>query len=63
VIARPRPHLGRPESGDSAVQSAHVLGRERKEVGVDPLYAEAAHDSQCDAAEWDAVTEGGDQPA
>jgi len=32
-----------------------VSGGESQETGVDGLYAEAAHDSQCNAEEQDAV--------
>ena len=33
-------------------------GGEGDEVGVDGLHAQAAHHSQCDAEEWDALAEG-----
>lgn len=43
---------------DSDVLSALVSRWKDEEADVDGLYAEAAHDSQCDAEEWDAVTGG-----
>ena len=47
------------ESRDSGVLSAPLSGGESEEVGVDRLHAQTAHDSQCDAEEWDAVAGGG----
>lgn len=37
-----------------------MSGGEGKEVGVDGLHAQAAHRSQCDAEEWNAVAGGGE---
>lgn len=47
------------EFGHSGVLSALVPGRKSEEVGVDGLHAEVAHDSQCDAEEWNAVAGSG----
>ena len=54
------PQYGRPgghaqESRDSKLLSAFVSGGKGKEAPVDGLQAEAAHDSQCDREEWDAL--------
>jgi len=40
-----------PKPRDSSVQSATLSSGEDKEVGVDDLYAEVVHVSQCDAGE------------
>ena len=48
------------ESHDSDIPSGVLSGGESKEVGVDGLQAQAAHRSQCDAEEWNAVVDGGE---
>ena len=47
------------ESHDSDIPSGVLSGGESKEVGVDGLQAQAAHRSQCDAEEWNAVADDG----
>ena len=47
------------EPSDSGDLSAPLSGGEGEEGGVDGLHAQAAHHSQCDAEEWNAVAGGG----
>lgn len=49
----------RRNARDSGVLSAPLSGGEGEEAGVDGVHAQAAHHSQCDAEEWDALAGGG----
>ena len=48
------------EPRDPNVRSGVLSGGKSEEVGVDGQHAQAAHRSQCDAEEWNAVAGGGE---